>query len=70
MRLNPNISDFDREWVVNGVRGFFTSYDVMFTKKDLTDSIESITVVFSLFVTIIGAIALFIMFFLLLISMT
>ena len=36
----------------------------------MTESIESITLAFTLFVIIIGAVALFIMFFLLLISMT
>ena len=70
MKLNPEIDDFDREWVVNGIRGYLDKTDIIFTKQQMKESVESISAAFSLFVAIIGVIALFIMFFLLMISMT
>lgn len=70
VKLNPNISAMDQEFVMNGIRNELDKLDGLFAKKDILESIQSINVVFNIFNVIVGAIALFISFFLLLISMT
>ena len=70
IRLNPDISDDDRTFIANGVRQFFKGRtDVLFTKQQLLNSINSIRVVLSLFVLIISVIAMSVAFFLLVIAM-
>ena len=71
MKFNPNISDKDREFVTNGIRTQFYGFNVfLLTKHAIVESAKSITVIFDVFIFIIAMIALFISFFLLLISMT
>jgi len=52
------------------MRGYLGVRDLIFSKYEVEQSIKTLTLVFSVFVMIVGAIALFITFFLLLISMT
>ena len=71
MKFNPNISDKDREFVANGIRTQFYGFSVfLLTKHAIVEAAKSITVIFDVFIFIIAMIALFISFFLLLISMT
>ena len=57
--------------MANGVRSFFTSKEtVLFTKSQVTDTLESTATIFNIFVAIIACIALTISFFLLLVSTT
>ena len=55
---------------MNGIRNGLSNQDSIFSRVELEASIATIQTVFGLFVTIVGAIALFISFFLLLIAMT
>lgn len=70
IRENPEISAADRAFIMNGIRSSLSSKDVIYSRVELADSVKSLTLVFSIFVTIVGIIALFISFFLLLISAT
>lgn len=71
IKLNPNITDTKRDFVANGVRSFFhDKTTVLYSKKEITDTLNSTSKIFNAFVAIIGAIALTIAFFLLLISTT
>lgn len=70
VKLNPDISTGERDFILNGIRINMDRTDIVLDKKDLTDALDSINMVFSIFVLIISAIALFISFFLLLIAMT
>mmetsp|Transcript_32128 Transcript_32128/g.42598 ORF Transcript_32128/g.42598 Transcript_32128/m.42598 type:complete len:248 (+) Transcript_32128:262-1005(+) len=70
VKLNPEISDFDHEWVVNGIRGYLSKKDVSFSLKEVSLALESLEIVFFLFVTVVAAIAFVIVFFMLLISTT
>ena len=69
--MNPNITDTKRDYVANGVRAFFTDKTtVLYSKASVTSTLRSTGLVFNVFVGLIGAIALTIAFFLLLISTT
>ena len=70
VKLNPDISEKEREYTLNGIRNYLKRTDVMLTKKDVNEALASINLVFNIFVGIVAIIALFIAFFLLLISMT
>jgi len=70
VRLNPDISDYNRAYVVNGLRSYLSINDLLFSKNEMTESLKTLNAVFSLIVGIVGAIAMFIMFYLLLIAMT
>ena len=68
--MNPDITDTQREFIMNQLRNFFKQEDTLLTKKQVTDSFDSLNLVFSVFFAIIGAISLTIAFFLLWLSMT
>ena len=71
IKLNPDITALKRDFVANGVRSFFTSKEtLLFTKAQVTDTLQSTSVIFNIFVAIIAGIALTISFFLLLVSTT
>ena len=71
IKLNPGITTLKRDFVANGVRSFFTSKEtLLFTKAQVTDTLQSTSVIFNIFVAIIAGIALTISFFLLLVSTT
>jgi len=70
VKLNPDISEKEREYTLNGIRNYLKRTDIMLTKKDVKKALESINLVFNIFVGIVAIIALFIAFFLLLIAMT
>ena len=71
IKLNPNITDSKRDFVANGVRSFFhDKTTVLYSKKEIEDTLKSTSLIFNAFVAVIGGIALTIAFFLLLISTT
>lgn len=55
---------------MNGIRGNLERTDVVIDKAEILDSLSTIDMVFNIFVAIVGLIAFFIAFFLLLIAMT
>lgn len=69
--LDPNIADYRREYIANGIRSYFRDdLTILIDRKTLLDSINSSLLLFQVFVTIVGIIALTLAFFLLLISTT
>ena len=70
VHLNPDISDFDREFVTNGIRGYLDQRDILLSRYEMSESIKSLNTLFTMIVAVIGVTALFIMFFLLLVAMT
>ena len=71
MKLNPNITEAKRDYVANGMRAFFRDKTtILFSKYEITSTLDSTQLIFNAFVGIIGGIALTIAFFLLLISTT
>lgn len=71
VKLDPQISDFRREFIANGVRSYFKDdLTILIDKTVLLGSINSSLMLFEVFVTIVGIIALTLAFFLLLISTT
>ena len=71
VKLDPLISDFRREFIVNGIRAYFRDdITLLFDKKEVITSISSSLMLFQVFVVIVGTIALTLAFFLLLISTT
>ena len=70
VKLNPDISEKEREYTLNGIRNYLKRTDLMLTQKDVQEALASINLVFNIFVGIVAIIALFIAFFLLLIAMT
>ena len=71
VKLNPDISEDRRAFITNGIRNYFqdqTSY--LLETHSVTQSFESVTSIFNIFVAVITAIALFLAFFLLLVAST
>ena len=67
----PGISKDERSFVANGLRARFNDISIMlFEKAKVEESLASVTNVFNILVYVIGAIALVIAFFLLLIATT
>jgi len=71
VKLSPNISEERRTFISNGLRSFFSD-DATFLidKTEIVDSLNSTELAFTIFVAIIGFIALLLSFFLLLVSMS
>ena len=70
VKLNPDISEYNRGYVVNGIRSYASVKDLVLSKQEVEDSLKSLNAVFNIIIAIVASIALFIMFYLLLISMT
>lgn len=70
VRLNKDISRETQEFIMNGIRSNLERDDIVLSKIDVTEALNSLDVVLDIFVAIVAVIALFIAFFLLLISMT
>ena len=71
VKLNPNITDEKRSFVANGLRSFFKDKaTLLYEKESITSMLKSTGLIFNAFVAIIGAIALTIAFFLLLVATT
>ena len=71
VKLASGISDSRREFIANGVRAYFKDdFTVLVDRTILLSSINSAILLFQIFVTIVGIIALTLAFFLLLISTT
>ena len=71
VKLDPNINEFRREYIANGIRSYFKDdITILIDRTVLLGSINSSLMLFQLFVTIVGIIALTLAFFLLLISTT
>jgi hypothetical protein len=71
VKLDPNIDDFRRNFIANGIRAYFRDDTTqLLDKKELLSSVETSLTLFQVFVTIVGTIALVLSFFLLLISTT
>ena len=71
VKLDQSISDDRREFIGNGIRSFFKDdLSFMLDMKDLLKTVASSIFLFEIFVGIVGAIALILAFFLLLISTT
>jgi len=71
VKLNPAITDEEREVIANRIRSqFYGKIGVLLTKHEVEKTYRSVSVIFKIFVVIIAVISLSIAFFLLLISMT
>ena len=70
VKLDPHISDNDREFVLNGIRTKLDKSDTILATADILSSLDTLNLVFNIFLAIVALITLFIAFFLLLISMT
>jgi hypothetical protein len=71
IRIKEGIDPDRRDYIANGVRGFFKSdLTILVDMAVLSDQIASSVAFFNIFVTIIGVIALTLAFFLLLVSTT
>lgn len=71
VKLSPDITAERRTFISNNLRSFFSD-DATFLidKTEIVDSLNSTQLVFTIFVGIIGFIALLLSFFLLLVSMS
>lgn len=70
MKLNPDISDDEREYIANGVRSLMKGKaSQVVTEAQIENSVHSVHMIFTVFVAIIAVISMTIAFFLLLISM-
>ena len=71
VKLNPNITEEKRSFIANGLRSFFKDKTtLLYEKETITSMLKSTGLIFNAFVAIIGAIALTIAFFLLLVATT
>ena len=71
IKLNPNITDIRREEIANGVRSYFKdSFTVLIDLKEALTAVDASLLLFTVFVSIIGIIALTLAFFLLMVSTT
>lgn len=71
VKLSEDITDERRDFLANGIRSFFRNDAVILIDLVMTvRAIESSLVLFQIFVSIVGTIALILAFFLLLISTT
>jgi len=69
VKLKPDVSAEDRQFVANGIRSTFKSQATLFMDtKQLIDNLKSIMRVFNFFILLIGLISLTLTFFLLLVS--
>ena len=70
VKLASGLTRDTQEFIMNGIRNNLERSDIVLSKQDVTDALSSLTVVLDIFVAIVAVMALFISFFLLLISMT
>ena len=71
VKLNPDITDNEREIVANGLRALMKGkLGEVVTTKQVENSVHSVHMIFTVFVAIIALISMVIAFFLLLISMS
>jgi ABC-type antimicrobial peptide transport system permease subunit len=71
VKLNPDITEEKRSFIANGLRSFFKDKTtLLYEKETITSMLKSTGLIFNAFVAIIGAIALTIAFFLLLVATT
>lgn len=70
VKLNPDITTKEREFILNGIRSHLEREDIVLSKEDVVEALGSLDIVFSIFVGVVAVISLFLAFFLLLISMT
>ena len=71
VKLDPDITDDRKNYIANGIRGFFRDdTTILFDLKVTLKSIESSVFLFQIFVAFVGTISLILAFFLLLVSTT
>lgn len=70
VKLNPDITDTEREYLANGLRAYLSKLTFLIDVKARVKSINVSIFLFQIFVGIVGTVALIISFFLLLISTT
>ena len=70
VKLNPDITTKEREFILNGIRSHLEREDLVLSKEDVVEALGSLDIVFSIFVGVVAVISLFLAFVLLLISMT
>lgn len=71
VKLKPGISQDRRDYIANGIRSYFRGdFTILLDKELALSTVEESLVLFELFVLVVGAIALILAFFLLLISTT
>ena len=71
VKLNPNITAEKRSFIANGLRSYFRDKEtLLYEREEIVSMLKSTGLIFNAFVAIIGAIALTISFFLLLVATT
>jgi ABC-type antimicrobial peptide transport system permease subunit len=71
IKLNPNITAMRREEIANGVRSYFRdSFTILIDLKEALTAVDASLLLFTVFVSVIGIIALTLAFFLLMVSTT
>ena len=71
VKLNPNITAEKRSFIANGLRSYFGDKEtLLYEREEIVSMLKSTGLIFNAFVAIIGAIALTISFFLLLVATT
>lgn len=71
VKLSPDITSDQRLYVANGIRNYFIGVSsVLVVKNDIVATVTQVSTAFNIFIYIVGAISLFLAFFLLLIATT